>query len=607
MTKSTDSAHSYISAAFSPNNTGSEQSLRGFESAETTLYHSQNVFPSTPQSPYFYQYSYQSQIVPGATFNGQRFSHLPGYGSFPGGSYGEWSQTGAGFLKQHAEQTQLSKPLCEENDQCGFGSHEQRQAESIHDVNNNDVSHLPMSTKDHNEHTHHKTSHVLPGTPWSSATETAHRGEFDDNSPPMTQNDQHVMASSHLTESESYSKSSPDDQLRRSIPPLVHEVEYTLPESQRRTGSEASMNTSYSYQSSMPHLNTYPYSSYQHHPHEYSKFGYGSNTQQPYGTYSLPAGERNYFETTKADVDAKLRMSECQKTSPVSVQPDSTAQGKPGKKIRTSFTKEQVQHLEEDFLRNNYLTRLRRYELSMKLNLTERQIKVWFQNRRMKWKRQSVGGQHPSQSHLSPDKMSPTSNPRSVESLASDDTTMCQYQQQPLMEKPDFSNGYYMQQEYRPMTYSGPQHGILSNELDRYPSYNIHKETATFAPPKLESRIQSTGVSVISSTETIPGPNVFESRQQTNSEPVTSPCHLNEKREVFEEKDDERAEFLNVRTISQVRGSVIDAVGQSIDFMERIQNGGKSSEPTMSDSNENTQDNDKLVADINKQEEATAD
>uniref|UniRef100_H2Z2F6 Homeobox domain-containing protein n=1 Tax=Ciona savignyi TaxID=51511 RepID=H2Z2F6_CIOSA len=60
------------------------------------------------------------------------------------------------------------------------------------------------------------------------------------------------------------------------------------------------------------------------------------------------------------------------------------------KKERTSFTHEQVRQLELDFSENHYLTRLRRYELSLKLSLTERQIKVWFQNRRMKLKREKT-------------------------------------------------------------------------------------------------------------------------------------------------------------------------------------------------------------------------
>ncbi|XP_008823003.1 ventral anterior homeobox 2 [Nannospalax galili] len=57
------------------------------------------------------------------------------------------------------------------------------------------------------------------------------------------------------------------------------------------------------------------------------------------------------------------------------------------KRTRTSFTAEQLYRLEMEFQRCQYVVGRERSELARQLNLTETQVKVWFQNRRTKQKK----------------------------------------------------------------------------------------------------------------------------------------------------------------------------------------------------------------------------
>lgn len=58
------------------------------------------------------------------------------------------------------------------------------------------------------------------------------------------------------------------------------------------------------------------------------------------------------------------------------------------KKTRTVFSRHQIFYLESAFDAKRYLSSTERSEIASTLNLTETQVKVWFQNRRNKWKSQ---------------------------------------------------------------------------------------------------------------------------------------------------------------------------------------------------------------------------
>ncbi|GJQ77063.1 hypothetical protein Trydic_g23634 [Trypoxylus dichotomus] len=70
--------------------------------------------------------------------------------------------------------------------------------------------------------------------------------------------------------------------------------------------------------------------------------------------------------------------------------PNSVIPNKKGcksKRVRTIFTPEQLERLEAEFERQQYMVGPERLYLAHTLQLTEAQVKVWFQNRRIKWRK----------------------------------------------------------------------------------------------------------------------------------------------------------------------------------------------------------------------------
>uniref|UniRef100_A0A8C5PLQ7 Homeobox domain-containing protein n=1 Tax=Leptobrachium leishanense TaxID=445787 RepID=A0A8C5PLQ7_9ANUR len=84
--------------------------------------------------------------------------------------------------------------------------------------------------------------------------------------------------------------------------------------------------------------------------------------------------------------------SGCEADHPPSANGEEPTKGT--RRLRTAFTCEQITVMEKTFKKGKYLAQSSRKKLATKLQLTENQIKTWFQNRRMKQKRETLDSRH---------------------------------------------------------------------------------------------------------------------------------------------------------------------------------------------------------------------
>ncbi|KAI4804238.1 hypothetical protein KUCAC02_025872 [Chaenocephalus aceratus] len=119
----------------------------------------------------------------------------------------------------------------------------------------------------------------------------------------------------------------------------------------------------------------YAYSPNMLHSALHSQPGYSVYCYPPF-TYQSSCRGAFYAQASMSKVNAGLHLFK--------------TKGGKSKRMRTSFTSEQLSRLEKEFARQQYMVGSERFLLASALQLTEAQVKVWFQNRRIKWRKQSL-------------------------------------------------------------------------------------------------------------------------------------------------------------------------------------------------------------------------